>query len=183
MDRVFLLGDKAQKLRVKSCFSSVEPITVADIERYKPTHIICYGYRHIIKKDVIAAMPPNTIINLHPSFLPWGRGAHPNYWAWKNGEPHGITIHAVDAGLDTGPIFVQRQVGFFNYQDATLADTYNVLDEYMVQFFDAHIDHILRGEIEPMKQIGRGSYHRVSDLPELKDGWNTKISEIVKETI
>ena len=36
--------------------------------------VISYGYRHIIKKNVIDASK-NGIINLHISYLPWNRGA------------------------------------------------------------------------------------------------------------
>jgi len=187
MASVFLLGEKAHKIidYVPVRMFSVGPVSVEAIEKLKPTHIICFGYRHLIRSDVIRAMPENSIINLHPSFLPWGRGAHPNYWAWKRLEPHGVTIHAIDEGLDTGPIFVQRQVYFDNQLGMTLAETYRTIEEEMIDMFKDHIVDILSGALKPCPQIsasqsmGIGSFHRVKELPELKEGWNTKISTVM----
>ncbi|MGA5558838.1 formyltransferase family protein [Streptomyces lavendulocolor] len=40
--------------------------------------------------------------------LPQYRGARPVNWALLNGESiHGVTIHAIDAGIDSGPVFAQ----------------------------------------------------------------------------
>jgi methionyl-tRNA formyltransferase len=45
------------------------------------------------------------ILNLHPGRLPYYRGVRPINWALRNGDrTHGLTIHQVDAGVDTGPI-------------------------------------------------------------------------------
>ena len=49
-------------------------------------------------------------LNLHPSLLPIGRGRDPVVWALKSGDPAGVTLHAIDAGVDTGPIWAQEEV-------------------------------------------------------------------------
>jgi len=50
-------------------------------------------------------------INFHPSLLPKYRGASAMNWAIINGETKtGITIHKIDAGVDTGPIIIQEEV-------------------------------------------------------------------------
>jgi len=41
--------------------------------------VISYGYRHILKKEIIESSKA-PIVNLHISYLPWNRGAHPNFW-------------------------------------------------------------------------------------------------------
>ena len=69
--------------------------------------IVSYGYRHIISKNHIDNLK-NPIINLHISYLPFNRGAHPNYWSFKEKTPKGVTIHFMDEGIDTGPILVQK---------------------------------------------------------------------------
>ena len=43
--------------------------------------IISFGYRHIIKFDIIKFFK-NRIINLHVSYLPFGRGSHPIFWSF-----------------------------------------------------------------------------------------------------
>lgn len=50
------------------------------------------------------------VYNLHPGFLPWGRGWYPVFWALFRGEPAGATLHEIDQGLDTGPIVKQISV-------------------------------------------------------------------------
>ncbi|MFJ6212679.1 formyltransferase family protein [Streptomyces sp. NPDC092296] len=48
------------------------------------------------------------IINCHPGRLPEYRGARPVNWALRNGESvHGITIHAIDRGIDSGPVLAE----------------------------------------------------------------------------
>lgn len=50
-------------------------------------------------------------INFHPSLLPAYRGGSAMNWAIINGETEtGVTIHKIDAGIDTGPIIIQEKV-------------------------------------------------------------------------
>lgn len=60
-------------------------------------------------------------INIHTGITPEYRSADPIFWALYNGEPDkvGVTIHFVDAGIDTGPIIHQDTVPLF--ADDTLA--------------------------------------------------------------
>jgi methionyl-tRNA formyltransferase len=50
-------------------------------------------------------------INYHPSLLPKYRGGSAINWAVINGENEtGVTVHYVDAGIDTGDIILQEKV-------------------------------------------------------------------------
>ena len=51
-----------------------------------------------------------TALNLHPSYLPYGRGRHPIFWAVYNGEPLGATLHYIVEEIDKGPIVKQIRV-------------------------------------------------------------------------
>ncbi len=52
---------------------------------------------------------PDSVINVHPSLLPDYPGAHPIEDALADGaEEFGVTVHYVDAGIDTGEIIKQR---------------------------------------------------------------------------
>ena len=73
--------------------------------------IISYGYRHILKKDILDKFP-NMAINLHISLLPWNRGADPNLWSFLEDSPKGVTIHYLDYGIDTGDILAQQKVDY-----------------------------------------------------------------------
>ncbi|HOX93112.1 MAG TPA: phosphoribosylglycinamide formyltransferase [Spirochaetales bacterium] len=51
------------------------------------------------------------LVNVHPSILPAWPGAHAIERAYEAGEPElGVTVHYVDAGMDTGPIIGQVRV-------------------------------------------------------------------------
>ena len=98
---------------------------------------------------------------MHISYLPWGRGAHPNLWSWIEGAPKGVTIHEIDAGIDTGPIFVQRLVEFG--QSETLATSYQRLREAVEELFAEFWPAIRSGSMFPRPQPSGGSYHRASE--------------------
>ena len=67
---------------------------------------VSVNYVRIIKPPFIARC--KRIINIHNAPLPKYRGMAPINWALKNGESeHGVTIHEIDAGIDTGPIIGQ----------------------------------------------------------------------------
>ena len=65
--------------------------------------VVSFGYRYILKGELVAneCLP---IVNLHISYLPFNRGAHPNFWAFFDSTPTGVTIHLIDEGIDTGDI-------------------------------------------------------------------------------
>lgn len=50
-------------------------------------------------------------VNVHSSLLPRYRGVHPVSWALVRGESvTGVTLHRIDAGVDTGPVVGQVEV-------------------------------------------------------------------------
>lgn len=66
-------------------------------------------YGKLIRPEV-ADLFSHGIVNLHPGFLPYNRGAYPNVWSILDRTPAGVTLHYIDAGLDTGDIIEQRMV-------------------------------------------------------------------------
>ncbi len=70
--------------------------------------VVAYG--RILPETFLKAFP-NGAINVHFSLLPKYRGAAPVNWAIAGGEKEtGVTTMQMDAGLDTGPILLQRTV-------------------------------------------------------------------------
>jgi methionyl-tRNA formyltransferase len=60
--------------------------------------------RHILERAKIA------VLNAHPGLLPSYRGNDVIAWALHNGDPVGVTVHVVDAGVDTGPIIMKQEL-------------------------------------------------------------------------
>jgi phosphoribosylglycinamide formyltransferase-1 len=72
--------------------------------------IVCAGYMHLLTTAFLARFP-GRIVNVHPSLLPAFPGLHAIDAALAAGvETTGVTVHVVDAGLDSGPILRQEPV-------------------------------------------------------------------------
>ncbi len=62
--------------------------------------------------EALLGIPALGIVNLHASLLPRYRGAAPVQWAIIRGETvTGVTTFFIDAGVDTGAVCLQREVG------------------------------------------------------------------------
>lgn len=139
--------------------------------------IICYGYRHILKKELIESTRA-PIINLHISYLPWNRGAHPNFWSFYECTPSGVSIHLIDEGVDTGAIIYQKYVNFDKEED-TFSKTYKKLIFEIEKLFRDNIDELISNNFIATPQRRKGSYHSVANLPNEFIGWDSVIKEEV----
>ena len=119
--------------------------------------IVSHGYRHILPPRVVNHIP---CINLHISFLPFNRGADPNYWSFIDNTPKGVTIHYMDEGIDTGDIIAQEQVCFNDNE--TLRTSYEKLQAIVTDLFIKNWYSIKNGA-SGFPQKGKGSYHKSSD--------------------
>lgn len=72
--------------------------------------IILAGYMRLVGPTLLDVYE-GKMINLHPSLLPAFPGKDAIGQAWRHGvKVTGVTVHFVDAGMDTGPIFMQEAV-------------------------------------------------------------------------
>ena len=70
--------------------------------------VITIGYGVILPVKILS-LPKHGFINLHFSLLPKYRGAAPVQRALTHGESvTGVTVFALDKGMDTGPIYVSQ---------------------------------------------------------------------------
>ena len=140
--------------------------------------IISFGYKHLIKKEIILNFK-SPIINLHISYLPWNRGAHPNFWSFYDSTPTGVTIHLINDGIDTGPILYQKYVDFDN-DELTFKDTYKRLKEEIEILFIRNIHNIINSKYVPKIQSGKGTFHNKNQLPKEFKGWDSNINEEIR---
>ena len=84
---------------------------VADILKAHGVELVCLaGFMRLIGAPLLAAFP-NRILNIHPSLLPAFPGLNAQAQALDHGvRVSGVTVHLVTAGLDEGPIVMQRAV-------------------------------------------------------------------------
>lgn len=82
----------------------------AELEAWKPDVLIVVAYGLILPKAVLA-IPRLGCINIHGSLLPRWRGAAPIQRAILAGDTvTGVTIMLMDAGLDTGPMLLKKEI-------------------------------------------------------------------------
>jgi methionyl-tRNA formyltransferase len=156
-----------------------EPIDGNVLARHAIDYIVSYGYNHLVRGPVLDVIGER-IINLHISYLPWNRGSDPNFWSFFDNTPKGVTIHRIDAGVDTGDILAQREVCFGPGE--TLASSYDRLRQEIETLFDEKWPAIRAGSIEPIPQVGSGSCHRRQDkepiFQGLASGWQTPVAVV-----
>ena len=140
--------------------------------------IIVFGYRYIIKKEILLNID-FPIINLHIGYLPWNKGAHPNFWSFFDCTPSGVTIHLIDEGIDTGPILYQKYVNF-DINKMTFSQSYKVLIKEIEKLFISNIENIITGDYLQMPQRRKGSYHNTNQLPKNFRGWDSNIGEEIR---
>lgn len=145
--------------------------------------IISFGYRHIIKQEIIDLFP-DKIINMHISLLPYNKGADPNLWSYLENSPKGVTIHKIDKGLDTGDIILQKEVQD-NVND-TLKTSYDRLIVEIVKLFADNAEDILNSRFQGQKQLGNGSMHYLRNkekyLYVLNNGYDTLVKDLITES-
>lgn len=83
---------------------------VIALKRANPDVVVVNGTR-IIAERVLRSVPA-TFLNTHSGITPLYRGVHGGYWALVNKDKAncGVTIHIVDAGIDTGDIIYQARI-------------------------------------------------------------------------
>jgi methionyl-tRNA formyltransferase len=86
------------------------PECIALLRRLKPQVILVVGTR-IISRSVLSAVAA-PFINYHDGVTPKYRGIHGGYWAAAEGDlkNFGVTVHLVDAGIDTGDVLYQARL-------------------------------------------------------------------------
>jgi len=94
--------------------------------------VIINGYSYKIKSDVINFLN-NKVYNLHPAYLPFGKGVGGLLFSLLNNQETGITIHQVDENYDTGKIVSQKKIN--PRKNDTFREFYlNLLSELNVLF-------------------------------------------------
>lgn len=156
-------------------------LTTDIVDTYFPDILVSYNYKYIIKKEVIEKID-GRVINLHISYLPWNRGAQPNFWSFIDDTPKGVTIHLIDEGLDTGAILLQKEFNF-NERTETLKSTYSFLHSEIQKLFIENWYSLKNFTIKPKSQNGSSSTHNVKDFVRIQkiiggNIWDLKIIDL-----
>ena len=74
--------------------------------------VVTAGWLWLLSPEFLDRFP-DRVVNVHPTLLPAFPGRHSVEAAVAHGvRVHGVTVHLVDAGVDTGPILAQAASHF-----------------------------------------------------------------------
>ena len=139
--------------------------------------ILSFGFRKIISENFIKKIK-KPIFNIHLSYLPFNRGAHPNFWSFIENTPAGVSIHKIDKGIDTGNIILRKKINFnINLNKfSTFKKTYKYLFLEAEQLFKKNFNKIYNKKYKKILNNHKGTFHYKKDLPKWIKNWNMNIS-------
>jgi len=134
-------------------------------------------FGHIFPENVIDKFRGN-LINLHPSLLPIGRGADPIFWSMVDELPQGATIHRVDKSIDTGEIFIQKEIIVDSWLNSG-----QIYDLAMTTLHQLFIEFYPGWDVSTAStpQMGEGTYHKAHELLDLKSKILESPGELLKQ--
>jgi len=118
----------------------------------------------IIKKKLISCTNKG-FINTHPSFLPYCRGKHYNFWTLVEESPFGVSLHLVNTGIDDGDIISQSRI-CYDWEDNG-ESLYKKAKAEMIDLFIKTYPKLRSLNIYVQKQdLTIGSFHLAAEIDE-----------------
>ena len=139
--------------------------------------VLTIGYGQLLPENILK-LPRYGFINLHFSLLPAYRGAAPAQRAIENGETEsGVTVFALDKGLDTGAIYSSARIDIQpTWRSADLLPVLAGMGPSVVaRAFDA-----IESGLAPVPQNGISSYAPKISKEEAKIDWNQNAEVILR---
>jgi methionyl-tRNA formyltransferase len=123
---------------------------VAQLEALEPDIMIVAAYGLILPQNVLD-IPTKGCLNVHASLLPAWRGAAPIQAAILAGDARtGISLMAMTAGLDCGPVYIDEAIEIG--PDESAGELHDRLAELGGGLLAANLDAILEGRLEAVEQ-------------------------------
>ncbi len=163
---------KKKNFRIKN-YKKIPPLEIFKQSDF----ILSFGFRKIISENIIKKIK-KPIFNIHLSYLPFNRGAHPNFWSFIENTPAGVSIHKIDKGIDTGNVILRKKI-YFNTslnKFSTFKKTYNFLFLEAEKLFKKNFNKIYNKKYKKILINHKGTFHYKKDLPKWAKNWDINIS-------
>ena len=149
----------------------------AALAEWRPELLVVVAYG-LILPPVVLELPRHGCLNIHGSLLPRWRGAAPIQRAILAGDREtGVSIMQLDAGLDTGPVLLERRhpIGMHD----TAGDVHDALAELGAVALIEAIDGLVSGRLLPRPQPADGaSYAAKLEKSEARLDWSLSAIEL-----
>ena len=166
---------QARGLALHQPESLKDPAAAAPIAAARPDALIVAAYGLLLPQAVLDLALP---LNIHASLLPRWRGAAPIQRALLAGDREtGISIMRMEAGLDTGPVMLERRTAIAADDDAqTLHDR---IADLGAEAIVAALEEIAAGRARWRPQPAEGvSYARKLEKGEARVDWSQPCVEV-----
>jgi len=134
---------------IVTCKDQNAPDAIAQLKEWSPDLCIFTGGN--ILRSPLLQVPRRGVLNAHLGLLPEIRGMSSPEWSLLAGVPLGVTVHYIDAGIDTGPILLRRVL-----PDATRSESLDDLRHRLIAFGIEMVGEVVaaldRGTISAMPQ-------------------------------
>ena len=149
----------------------------AELARWAPDLLVVVAYGLILPTAVLA-LPRLGCVNIHGSLLPRWRGAAPIQRAILAGDAEtGVTIMQLDAGLDTGPLLLERRRPIHTHDSA--GDLHDALSELGAAALADALDGLAAGTLAARPQPATGAtYAPKIEKSEARLDWNASAIEL-----
>ncbi len=149
-----LAAPQVKQLAARHGITVLQPASGVELVDATATLTSSYGvvvaYGRIIAPAVLERFSVG-LVNVHPSLLPKYRGPAPIEAAILNGDDKaGISIMKLDAGMDTGPVYLREPVVLSGHE--TRPDLYYRLADYGAKLLANNLADITGGVIVPVPQ-------------------------------
>lgn len=122
----------------------------AQLQAWNPDVIVVAAFGQILRQRVLD-LPKFGCINVHASYLPRWRGAAPIQAAILHGDEFtGVSIMKMDAGIDTGPVLIQKKV--YLAVDETLSTLTEKLSALGASLLIKALEDYLAGRLDATPQ-------------------------------
>lgn len=138
---------------------------VRKIRELAPDYLLSVHHPDLIPQAILD-VPVEGALNLHPALLPYNRGWHTPSWSILEGTPYGATLHWMDAGVDTGPIAMQRELPVRPAETAN--ELYQRVLELELEVFEDAISLMAERALPANPQANGGTAHTKADLAKLQ---------------
>jgi methionyl-tRNA formyltransferase len=126
------------------------PEAIAQLRALEPDLMFTAFYPRIYRRELLE-VPRLASVNLHFAPLPRYRGSYPGAWAIINGETsHGVTMHLMDPGVDSGAVLGQRMVPIT--PEDTGQTLYLRCEEAGLELLQERLPALLAGRLEGTPQ-------------------------------
>jgi methionyl-tRNA formyltransferase len=157
-----------------------DPEAVAKLASFQPDVMIVVAYGLILPQAVLD-IPKLGCINIHASLLPRWRGAAPIHRAIEAGDSEtGVTIMRMEAGLDTGPMLLERGETILPTDTtASLHDRLAALGaDALLEALSGIADHSLQARAQPVDGV---TYAAKISKDEARIDWSRAAAEIDRQ--